>query len=93
MPLGLFSASTYEAPTVAVPVGGGLLLASRGVVEAARKKEEFGLPRLSESFVRAPLDSANRVAETVLQAARDFAATSAQHNDLTALALVRPRTG
>jgi len=46
MPLGLFAASTYEAPTVAVPKGGALLLASRGVVEASRKREEFGLQRL-----------------------------------------------
>jgi sigma-B regulation protein RsbU (phosphoserine phosphatase) len=90
MPLGLFSASTYEAPTVAVPVGGGLLLASRGVVEAASKKEEFGLPRLSQTLLRTPLASAEAVAAAVLTAVREFSASAAQQNDLTALALVRP---
>ncbi len=55
LPLGLFSASTYEAPTVALQPGASLLLVSRGVVEAAYKREEFGLPRVKQQFERAPL--------------------------------------
>ena len=90
MPLGLFSASTYEAPTVAVPVGGGLLLASRGVVETARKREEFGLSRLKETLLQSPLSSARDVAGSALDAARQFAPDAALRNDLTTLALVRP---
>ena len=90
MPLGLFSASTYEAPTVAVPVGGGLLLASRGVVEAAQKKEEFGLQRLKQYFSKFPLDSAQGVASSAMQVVRNYAPEAAGHNDLTTLALVRP---
>ena len=90
MPLGLFSASTYEAPTAAVPRGGALLLVSRGVVEANRKKEEFGLQRLKQSFERTPLTSAQGVASAALQAVREFTQTGAVKNDLTALALVRP---
>jgi serine phosphatase RsbU (regulator of sigma subunit) len=58
MPLGLFVGSTYEAPTAAVPRGGALLLVSRGVVEATRKKEEFGLDRLKQS---SPQSSQNYV--------------------------------
>ena len=90
MPLGLFAAATYEAPTVAVPVGGGLLLVSRGVVEATQKKEEFGLPRLTECFLRVPLTNAYSVAESALGAVEQFAPQAAEQNDLTTLALVRP---
>jgi phosphoserine phosphatase RsbU/P len=90
MPLGLFSASTYEAPTAAVPRGGALLLVSRGVVEASLRKEEFGLQRLKTSFEQTPLSSAQGVASSALQAVREFTQNSATKNDLTALALVRP---
>ena len=90
MPLGLFSASTYEAPTAAVPIGGALLLASRGLVEAAHKHQEFGLGRLKETFLRSPLSSARAVAQSALDAAQRFASDAASQNDLTTLALVRP---
>ncbi len=92
MPLGLFSAATYEAPTVAVPVGGGLLLASRGVVEAAHKREEFGLERLKQQFGQTPLTKARDVASAALAAVRQFAPAAAEQNDLTTLAVVRPGT-
>ena len=92
MPLGLFSASTYEAPTAAVPKGGALLLASRGVVEATRKKEEYGLHRLKEHFALMPLTSAYEVASSALEGVRQFAEAAAQQNDLTTLAVVRPGT-
>jgi serine phosphatase RsbU (regulator of sigma subunit) len=92
MPLGLFSASTYEAPTVAVPRGGALLLASRGVVEAAQKREEFGLLRLKAHFENTPLTSARDVASSALNAVRQFAPQAAEQNDLTTLAVVRPGT-
>jgi len=92
MPLGLFAASTYEAPTVAVPKGGALLLASRGVVEATQKREEFGLQRLKRHFETAPLTSAHQVALSALEAVLQFAQLAAEQNDLTTLAVVRPGT-
>jgi len=91
MPLGLFAASTYEAPTAAVPRGGALLLVSRGVVEATHKKEEFGMQRLKQHFEQTPLTSAQGVATAALQAVRQYAKSAATQNDLTTLALVRPR--
>jgi serine phosphatase RsbU (regulator of sigma subunit) len=92
LPLGLFAASTYEAPTAAVPRGGALLLVSRGVVEATRKKEEFGIDRLKQSFGQTPLTSAHGVASAALQAVREYTLPNAAQNDLTTLALVRPDT-
>ena len=89
LPLGLFAASTYEAPIAFVAPGGALLLASRGVVEAMRRKEEFGIRRVKEHFGGIAMESANVVAASVLDAVRQHMGTSAPTNDLTTLALVR----
>jgi serine phosphatase RsbU (regulator of sigma subunit) len=88
MPLGLFSASTYEAPTAALP-GGALLLVSRGVVEASDKREEFGLERVKQHFLQAPRDSADQIASHMLDVVQQFLRSPASQNDMTALALVR----
>jgi serine phosphatase RsbU (regulator of sigma subunit) len=93
LPLGLFSASTYEAPTAAMLQGASLLLVSRGVVEAAHKKEEFGLERVKQHFDGAPQDDANQIATLVLNAVQDFMHITPDHNDVTALALVRASVG
>ncbi len=89
LPLGLFSASTYEAPTAALQHGASLLLVSRGVVEAAYKKEEFGLDRVKEHFERAPSDNATEIATVILDGVQQFLRMPPDHNDVTALALVR----
>jgi len=89
LPLGLFSASTYEAPTAALQHGASLLLVSRGVVEAAYKKEEFGLHRVKEHFEQAPQDNAREIATVILDGVKQFLHTAPEHNDVTALALVR----
>ena len=91
LPLGLFSASTYEAPTAVIQKGASLLLVSRGVVEAAHKhkKEEFGLGRVKTRFESASQDNANEIATTILDAVQQFLGAPPEHNDVTALALVR----
>jgi sigma-B regulation protein RsbU (phosphoserine phosphatase) len=89
LPLGLFAASTYEAPIVVVAPGSSLLLVSRGVVEAIRKKEEFGLHRVREHFATLPLEHANVIAASVLDSVRQHLGTSPAGNDLTTLAMVR----
>lgn len=89
LPLGLFAASTYEAPIVVVAPGSSLLLVSRGVVEALRKKEEFGLHRVKEHFAGMPLEHAHVIAAGVLDAVRQHLGATPATNDLTSLALVR----
>ncbi len=89
LPLGLFSASTYEAPFVALQPGASLLLVSRGVVEAAHKREEFGLRRVKEHFERASRNNAREIATGILAGVQQFLRTPPTHNDVTALALVR----
>lgn len=89
LPLGLFAASTYEAPTAALQHGASLLLVSRGVVEAAYKKEEFGLERVKQQFERAPEDNASQIATVILDGVQQFVRVPSEQNDVTALALVR----
>ncbi len=89
LPLGLFSASTYEAPTAALQHGASLLLVSRGVVEAAYKKEEFGLERVKTSFQNSPQDNAKDIATVIVDGVRRYMQAPTAHNDVTALALVR----
>jgi len=94
LPLGLFHGSTYEAPIAALVPGSALLLVSRGVVEALRRKEEFGLRRVKEHFAGVPLDhGANVVAASVLDAVRQHLGATPTTNDLTTLALVRGAKG
>jgi sigma-B regulation protein RsbU (phosphoserine phosphatase) len=89
LPLGLFAASTYEAPFVALQPGASLLLVSRGVVEAAYKREEFGLTRVKEHFQRASRENARDLATGILDGVQQFLRTQPNSNDATALALVR----
>jgi serine phosphatase RsbU (regulator of sigma subunit) len=93
LPLGLFSASTYEAPTAALQHGASLLLVSRGVVEAAYKKEEFGLERVKQQFERSSVDCAKDVATIILDGVQQFLRAAPAQNDFTALALVRAAKG
>jgi serine phosphatase RsbU (regulator of sigma subunit) len=93
LPLGLFAASTYEAPTAALQPGASLLLVSRGVVEAAAKKEEFGLGRVKQQFDSAPSDDARQIAVSILSAVEQFVGSKPRQNDITALALARRAKG
>ena len=92
LPLGLFAASTYEAPTAVLQPGASLLLVSRGVVEAALKKEEFGLARVKQHLDRMPADDARQIADSILGAVGQFLDSRPRQNDFTALALVRRAT-
>ncbi|MGB8768878.1 MAG: SpoIIE family protein phosphatase [Candidatus Korobacteraceae bacterium] len=93
LPLGLFSASTYEAPTAALQPGASLLLVSRGVVEAAYKKEEFGLGRVKQQFEGSSVESAKDIASVILASVQQFMREGSAQNDFTALALVRAAKG
>jgi serine phosphatase RsbU (regulator of sigma subunit) len=91
LPLGLFAAATYEAPTAALQRGASLLLVSRGVVEAAAKKEEFGLERVKQTFTTATSTSedARQIAGSILGAVDKFLNSGPRNNDVTALVLSR----
>ena len=89
LPLGLFSHSVPDASVVFLGPGHGVLLVSKGVVEAASRKEEFGIERVSQYFQEARFDSAHESCVGMLSRVRQFMGTAPTHNDVTALSLVR----
>jgi len=89
LPLGLFSHTTCDAPTVALSTGAALLLVSRGVVESRRNGEDFGLERLKKHLPRTTASSAKELGLSVLDSVQQFMCTPPTHDDVTALTLVR----
>jgi phosphoserine phosphatase RsbU/P len=89
LPLGLFSHTTQSAATRALLPGAALVAVSRGIVEAEREGEEFGLDRMKQSLQHATARSAHALCLDLLQAVQSFTQSPPTHNDVTALALVR----
>jgi len=93
LPLGLFSHATAEAPTVGIEKGGSLLLVSRGVVECRSRRrdcdDEYGLERVKELLRTDKSHGAAALVASILAGAAEFSLGSAEHDDKTALALVR----
>lgn len=89
LPLGLFSHATCDAPLIALEPGAALVLASRGVIEAKCKEEDFGMEGLEDALQQAPLGKAHDLCVSILNRAQGFACDSSKEDDMTALALVR----
>jgi phosphoserine phosphatase RsbU/P len=91
LPLGLFSHMISDARMVALEPGAVLLLASRGIVEAKRKRraEEFGLQRVKEIVQQFTRASAQELCVSVLDHVQQFMRSAPKHNDVTTLALLR----
>ena len=89
LPLGLFSHVTVDAAMVALEPGAVLLLSSRGIVEAKRKAEEFGLQRVEEVLQQSQAGNATGLCLAVLNQVQQFMGTAPTHNDVTTLALAR----
>jgi serine phosphatase RsbU (regulator of sigma subunit) len=89
LPLGLFSHLTADAAMVALEPGSVLLLASRGIVEAKFKGEEFGLQRVQEVLESFETGKASELCVAVLNQVMQFMGTAPTHNDVTTLALAR----
>jgi serine phosphatase RsbU (regulator of sigma subunit) len=94
LPLGLFSHTTCDAPTIALEKGAVLLLVSRGVVEGKSKGGksehlEFGLDRVKESLQNNPSHHAEEICASILQALSEFTSAPPVHDDVTALAFAR----
>lgn len=89
LPLGLFSHTTVDVSTVVLSPGAGLLLVSRGIVEAKCSGEEFGLEQLKAGFEEWSACGAKDLCCAVLGRVQDFMCAPPTHNDVTALALVR----
>jgi phosphoserine phosphatase RsbU/P len=93
LPLGLFSHTTCDAPTIGLEKGAVLLLVSRGVIEGGQEPqqdgEEFGLERVKKFLEDAPSSGAQALCASLLEAVSEFHKDSPLRDDRTALALVR----
>jgi serine phosphatase RsbU (regulator of sigma subunit) len=89
LPLGLFFHSTPDASMVALQPGAALLLVSRGMVEARRKAEEFGLQQVKDQLQGSGGQTAQELCSTVLGKMREFMGKTPVRNDATAIALAR----
>jgi len=72
LPLGLFSHSTPDASIVALQPGAALLLVSRGMVEARRKKVEFGLAQVKEVLTGTAAQTAEEICARLLGQVQQF---------------------
>jgi serine phosphatase RsbU (regulator of sigma subunit) len=89
LPLGLFSHAVPEASMVALGNGHLILLLSKGIVEARRRRDEFGLDRAKEYLQELGFQSAHETCVGLLGRVQQFMGTAPTHNDVTAVSLVR----
>lgn len=89
LPIGLFSHSVPDASVVALQPGDALLAVSKGMIEARRRGEEFGIERVTQHLLSSNGDSAREICVGILSKVRQFMGTAPTHNDVTALSLVR----
>ena len=89
LPLGLFSHSVPDSSVVALEPGNTLLLVSRGIVEAKKRSEEYGIERAKEYLQKTAFETAHETCVGVLADVQQFMGTPPTHNDVTALSVVR----
>jgi serine phosphatase RsbU (regulator of sigma subunit) len=89
LPMGLFSHSTPDASIIALQPGAALLVVSRGMVEAQRKKTEFGLSQVKDLLLLTAGQSAQEICMIALERVNDFLAHKTAPNDITVMALAR----
>lgn len=89
LPLGLFTHAPPDASIVALEPGDTLAIVSRGIVEAKRRRQEFGLDQVRHSLLRLAQKSASETCSAVLEEVVKFTGTAALTNDATIVALTR----
>jgi len=88
LPLGLFSLAPTDARIVGLEPQASLAVVSRGVVEAASRKQEFGLAGV-KSVLEGATGSAKDLSQRILEEVHSFMQATPRHNDVTALTLTR----
>ncbi len=89
LPLGLFSHSVPEPALIALRPGNMLLLLSKGIVEARRRSEEFGLDGAKQYIHELGFQTAHETCFGLLARVQQFMGTAPTHNDVTVVSLVR----
>ena len=103
MPLGLFTHLTFEPAIQAFEPGARMLLVTKGILEAQRGRKQFGVERATAVLENIPNDSAFDLCAVTLEDANEFRKAPwysperlpfvkpKRVEDLTAVALIRPR--
>ena len=89
LPLGLFSHAVPDSSMVALGSRDTLLVVSRGIVEARRRGNEFGLDGAKQFLQETEFQTAHEACVGLLARVQQFMHTAPTHNDVTALSLVR----
>jgi len=89
LPLGLFSHAVPEPGMVALGPGHLVLLISRGVVEARRRGDEFGLEGVKKYMQELGFQSARETCLGLLSRVQQFMGTAPTHDDVTTVSLAR----
>lgn len=89
LPLGLFSHTVPDSSLVALQAGNALLLVSKGIVEAKRRSEEYGIERAKRYLEETGSETAHETCVGILASVQQFMGTAPTHNDVTALSVVR----
>lgn len=89
LPLGLFSHAVPEPGMVALGPGHRMLLVSRGVIEARRRGDEFGLNGAKQYLLELGFQTAHETCVGLLSRVQQFMGTAPTHNDVTTLSLIR----
>jgi len=92
LPLGLFLHATHDAQLSVLEPGAVLLVYSRGVMEARRRRTEFGIERIREFLAHSDVSNVNELCNELLGAVQSHSGSSRIENDLTAIALRRDTT-
>jgi serine phosphatase RsbU (regulator of sigma subunit) len=89
LPMGLFSHSVPDSSVIALEARNTALVISRGVVEAGRHGDEFGLERAKQYLLETVFDNAHETCVGLLARVQQHMGTAPTHNDVTALSLIR----
>ena len=91
--LGLFDGEEYSQETVSLEKDDTVFLYTDGVTEATNKNNEFyGTERLEKTLMEAKMNNIEDSVEYVKQSLREYIGDSAQHDDITMLALTPRET-
>jgi phosphoserine phosphatase RsbU/P len=91
LPFGLFSHAPCDAHIAALEPGAAVLVVSRGIVEASRKGEEFGVERVKQSYQRVNAGNPRELSAGILSSVEQFMGAPPIHDDVTALSLIRAK--
>jgi serine phosphatase RsbU (regulator of sigma subunit) len=88
-PLGMLQNMRYSVERCSLPTNSKLLLYTDGLTEVFRGDEEFGMQRLLTEFERSTERECGVLLDCLWRQLHDFASSTEQTDDMTALALLR----